>query len=55
MDKLLVKLGELIIVCRKNLYYTQDLEKQVDNKDVKRKSYAFSNKICLNSKYIRIK
>ncbi len=40
---------------RKNLYHTQKLQKQVYNKVVKPKSYAPSNKVWLNSKYIQFK
>ena len=44
-----------MIVCRKNLYHTQKLLKRANNKDIKPRNYAFSNKIWLNSKYIKIK
>ena len=54
-DKLLTELRELMIVYRKNLYYTQKLQKQAYDKNVKPRSYAFSNKIWLNSKYIKTK
>ena len=37
----------------KNLYHTQRLQKEIDKKDVKPRSYAFSNNIWLNSKYIQ--
>ena len=43
-DKLSIKLRELMIVYRKNLYHTQKLQKQAHNKDIKRRSYVFSNK-----------
>ena len=42
-------------VCRKNLYHAQKLQKQVHGKNVKPKSYAFGDKIELNSKYIKTK
>ena len=44
-----------MIVCRKNLYYAQKLQKQAHDKGVKPKGYAFSDKIWLNSKYIKTK
>ena len=39
----------------KNLYYTQDLQKQAHNKDIKPRSYALDVKVWLNSKYIKTK
>ena len=42
-------------VCWKNLYHAQELQKQAYNKGVKPKSYAFSDKVWLNSKYIKSK
>ena len=54
-DKLLTKLRELMIVCKENLYHTQELQKQAHNKGVKPKSYASNNKVWLNSKYIKTK
>ena len=44
-----------MIVCRKNLYYAQELQKQAHDKGVKPQSYAFSQKVWLNNKYIKIK
>ena len=41
-------------ICRKNLDHAQELQKQVYNKDVKPKSYTLSDKVWLNSKYIKI-
>ena len=55
IDKLSTELRKLMIVCRKNLHYIQKLEKQAYNKGVKPRSYAFSDKIWLNSKYIKTK
>ena len=55
VDKLSTELQELMTVCWKNLYYAQKLQKQANNKGVKLKSYAPNDKICLNSKYIKIK
>ena len=54
-DKLSAKLKELIIVCKKIFYYNQKLQKRAYNKGVKPKNYVLSNKIWLNSKYIKIK
>ena len=51
-NKLSKELKKLIIVWQENLYYTQKLQKQAYNKDVKPKSYIFKNKVWLNSKYI---
>ena len=54
-DHLLTELRKLIIVCRKNLYHTQELQKRAHNKGVKPSSYALSDKVWLNSKYIKTK
>ena len=40
---------------KKNLHYAQKLQKQAYNKGVKPKSYAPSDKIWLNNKYIKTK
>ena len=55
VDELLAELKEPMIVCQKNFYYTQELQKRVYNKDVKFRSYAFNDKVWLNSKYIKTK
>ena len=55
IDKLLAELQELIIVCQENLHYIQKLQKWAHNKGVKPRSYISSNKVWLNSKYIKIK
>ena len=55
VDKLSTELRELMIVCRENLHHTQELQKRAYNKGVKPKSYAFGNKVWLNSKYIKTK
>ena len=44
-----------MIVCWNNLHYAQELQKQAYNKGVKRRSYAPSDKVWLNSKYIKTK
>ena len=54
-DKLSIKLRELMIVCQKNLYHAQELQKQAHNKGVKPRSYAPGKKVWLNSKYIKTK
>ena len=54
-NNLSVELKELIIVCRENLYYAQEFKKRVHNKSVKLRSYALSDKVWLNSKYIKTK
>ena len=53
IEKLLTELKELMIVCKKNLYYIQKLWKLAQNKDVKSPSYVSSNKVWLNTKYIK--
>ena len=54
-DELSAELRELMIVCRENLHHTQELQKQTHDKGVKPRSYAPSEKIWLNSKYIKTK
>ena len=54
-DKLLAKLKELMIICRENLHHAQKLQKRAHNKGVKPRNYAFSDKVWLNSKYIKTK
>ena len=54
-DKLSAKLIELMIVCQENLHHAQELQKQANDKGVKPRSYAPSDKIWLNSKYIKTK
>ena len=54
-DKLLAELKKLMIVYRENFHYAQKLKKRAYNKGVKPKSYAPSNKVWLNSKYIKTK
>ena len=54
-DKLLAQLKELMIVCQKNLYHAQKLQKRAHDKGVKPKSYVLNDKFCLNSKYIKTK
>ena len=54
-DKLTKKLRNLMAVYRKNLQHVQKLQKQAHDKGTKPKSYAFSEKVWLNSKYIKTK
>ena len=54
-DELLAELRELMIVCWENLYHAQELQKQAHDKGVKPRSYAPSDKVWLNSKYIKTK
>ena len=54
-DKLSVELQNLRTVCWENLYHAQKVQKWAYNKGVKRRSYAPSDKIWLNSKYIKTK
>ena len=54
-DKLLAELRKLMIVCQENLYHAQKLQKRAYDKGVKPRSYAPSDKIWLNSKYIKTK
>ena len=49
------KLRNLIAACRENLQHAQELQKQAQNKETKPRHYAFSEKVWLNSKYIKIK
>ena len=54
-DELSAELRELMIVCQENLHHAQELQKRAYNKGVKPKSYAPSDKVWLNSKYIKTK
>ena len=54
-DKLLAEPRELMIVCRENLHYAQELEKRAHDKGIKPRSHAPSDKVWLNSKYIKTK
>ena len=42
-------------ICWENLYHAQELQKRAHNKDVKLRSYTHSDKVWLNSKYIKTK
>ena len=54
-DKLSAELRELMIVCQENLHHVQELQKEAHNKRVKPRSCAPSEKIWLNSKYVKTK
>ena len=54
-DKLADKLKDLMTSCWENLHHAQELQKRAHNKGVKPRSYTPSNKVWLNSKYIRTK
>ena len=54
-DKLLTELQKLMTVYWNNLYHDQELQKHAHNKNVTCRSYAPSDKIELNSKYIKTK
>ena len=55
VNELLEKLKELKIVCHKNLYHAQELQKRAYDKGVKPWNYAPGEKVWLNSKFIEIK
>lgn len=55
VDELTDKLKELIIAYQKYLRHAHELQKRVFNKSVKLRSYVSSNKIWLNSIYIKTK
>ena len=54
-DELSAKLQDIMTVCQKNIYHPQELQKQAHITGGKPKSYTPSNKVCLNSKYIKTK
>ena len=54
-NKLSAEPGNLMVIYCENLYYAQELQKQAHNKSVKTKNYVSSEKIWLNSKYIKTK
>ena len=53
-NKLGTELRELINICCQNLLHAQDLQKQTYDKGVKLWKYGLSEKIWLNSKYIKM-
>ncbi len=54
-NKLIKELRELIKVCCQNFLYVQKLQKKAHDKGVKSGSYAPSEKVWLNRKYIKTK
>ncbi len=54
-NELATELRELIAVCRENLQHVQELQKRYHDKHAKSRIYAPSNKVWLNSKYIKTK
>ena len=54
-EELSSELRELMTVCRENLHHAQELQKRAHDKGVKPRSYAPSDKVWLNSKYIKTK
>ena len=44
-----------MIICRENLHHAQELQKRANDKGVKPRSYAPSDKVWLKSKYIKTK
>ena len=54
-NELSVELRELIIVCQENLHHAQELQKPAYDNSVKPKNFALSDKIWLESKYIKTK
>ena len=54
-DELIEELRNLMTAYRENLQYAQKLQKRAHNKETKPKSYALSEKVWLNSKYIKTK
>lgn len=54
-NKLAYKLKNLKAIYWENLYYTQKLQKEAQNKGFKPKNYTLSEKVWLNNKHIEIK
>ncbi len=54
-DKLSAELQKLMTIYRDNLFHAQELQKRAHDKEVKPRSYASGDKVCLNSKYIKTK
>ena len=54
-DELSAELQDLMTVCWENLHHAQELQKRAFDKDVKPRGYAPSDKVWLNSKYIKTK
>ena len=54
-NKLAKELRKLMEVCCQNLFYIQELQKRAYDKGIKSGSYTPSEKVWLNSKYIKTK
>ena len=54
-DELSAKLQELMTVCQENLHHAQKIQNQAYDKGIKPNSYAPSDKVWLNSKYLKTK
>ena len=54
-DELTKELGNLMATCRENLQHAQELQKRAHDKETKPRNYAPSEKVWLNSKYIKTK
>ncbi len=54
-DKLVIELKKLMAICKENLQYAQELQKQYHDKHAKPRGYVPGNKVWLNSKYIKTK
>ena len=54
-NELTKELRNLMVTYRENLQHTQKLQKRAHNKETKPRSYTPSEKIWLNSKYIKTK
>lgn len=54
-DELSIELKKLITIYWRNFHHTQKLQKWAHNKTVKSSNYVSSNKIWLNSRYIKTK
>lgn len=50
-----IEFWKKITMYKKNLYFTQEHQKQAYNKAIKSKNYVSGNKVSLNSKYIKSK
>ena len=54
-NELTEELRNLMTACRENLQHVQELQKRAYNKGTKSRSYTPSEKVWLNSKYIKTK
>ena len=54
-DELTKELRNLMAAWRENLQHAQELQKRAHDKETKPRSYAPSEKVWLNSKYIKTK